>query len=312
MAVPSYQDMMLPFLEVLANGKEQAVRDIKEAVATKLGITDEDRKELLPSGNQSYFDNRVGWARTYLKKAGLIEAKSRGHFTISSHGLQALAQKPVRIDVAFLKQYDQFNDFLEISASGHNQDGKQESTELTTSSEEKSQTPDEIIENQFLAIRSRLEEEILKRVKDCSPYFFEQLVVDLLVSMGYGGSRKEAGQATKASGDEGIDGIIKEDRLGLDQIYIQAKRWEGAVTRPELQKFAGALQGQRAKKGIFITTSTFSTGAVEFCRNIDSKIILIDGSQLAKLMIDFNVGVSTAKTFEIKHIDTDYFESEGA
>ncbi len=304
MAVPGFQDFMLPILNVLQNGGERPIREIKELVADAAGLSDQDRKELLPSGNQPVFDNRIGWACTYLKKAGLIQSKRRGYCTISYSGLAALAQKPDRITIGFLKQFDEFNDFL-AKSSGDGEDETPRETE-----EASAHTPDELIEAQFGRLNADLAGEVLRRVKECSPTFFEQLVVDLLVKMGYGGSRREAGQATRASGDEGIDGIIKEDRLGLDVIYIQAKRWENSVTRPELQKFAGALQGQRAKKGIFITTSSFSEGAIDFCRHIDSKIILIDGEQLAKLMIDFNVGVSVQRTLEIKRVDSDYFAAE--
>jgi restriction system protein len=301
MPVPKYHEFMLPMLEILSDGQEHSLRELIDRVADRFNLTDAERKELLPTGAQSVLDNRAGWARTYLKKAGLIESPRRAHFVISDRGRSVLQRKPTVIDVRFLEQFSEFQAFK-------NKSNKTE--EQVTQEEEEERTPDEIIEYEYSKMRESLAEELLKMVKSCSPVFFEQLVVDLLVKMGYGGSRKEAGQATKASGDEGIDGIIKEDRLGLDAIYLQAKRWENQVSRPEVQKFAGALQGQRARKGIFITTSNFSSGALEFCRNIESKIILIDGAELAKLMIDYNVGVSTDKVIELKKIDSDYFSGE--
>jgi len=221
-----------------------------------------------------------------------------------------LKQLPARIDISLLRQFKEFQEFLgtfgpkrrpsDVGAGGENEPA------IT----EEAHTPDEIIDSQFNSLRSTLADDLLAKIKACSPRFFEQLVVDLIVKMGYGGSLKEAGQATQYSSDEGIDGIIKEDRLGLDVIYLQAKRWVNPVGRPELQGFAGALLGKKAKKGIFITTSSFTAGAVEYCRNLDSRIILIDGKQLADLMIDFNVGVSVSRTFEIKRMDSDYFSEE--
>lgn len=300
MPVPKYHELMLPMLEILSDSQEHSLREIIERIADRFNLTDAERRELLPTGAQSILDNRAGWARTYLKKAGLIESPRRAHFVISNRGKSVLQRKPTVIDVRFLEQFPEFQAFR----------NKPNKTEDQITQEEEERTPDEIIEYEYSKMRESLAEELIKMVKSCSPVFFEQLVLDLLVKMGYGGSRKEASQATKASGDEGIDGIIKEDRLGLDAIYLQAKRWENQVSRPEVQKFAGALQGQRARKGIFITTSNFSSGAVEFCRNIDSKIILIDGAELAKLMIDYNVGVSTDKVIELKKIDSDYFSGE--
>lgn len=293
---------MTPLLQYISDGEEHSLRESIDALADKLGISDEDRRELLPSGNQAVLDNRVGWARTYLKKAGLLVSTRRGYFQITDRGREALTKYPEGINTQTLKQYEDFVEFVESS--------KPSESVVSDNPTIDASTPDEIIETEYAKIREELASDLLAQVKKCSPKFFEQLVVDLLVKMGYGGSRKEAGQATKASGDEGIDGIIKEDRLGLDVIYLQAKRWENQVSRPELQKFAGALQGQRAKKGIFITTSTFSSGAYEFVQHIDSKIILIDGEELGKLMIDFNVGVTPQRVIEIKKIDSDYFMDE--
>lgn len=303
MSVPGYQDFMLPMLDLVKDGREYSVRESIELLAMRMGLSEEDRKEMLPNANQPRVDNRIGWARTYLKKAGLIESPRRGFFRITDRGRSVVRNPPSRIDTTYLDQFEEFQEFRSREGSS----GRSGSTDPAVVEPTGTQTPDEIIEVQFQSIVDALANEVLTTVKSCSPAFFERLVVDLLVRMGYGGSRKEAGEATRISGDEGIDGIIKEDRLGLDVIYLQAKRWENPVSRPELQKFAGALQGQRARKGIFITTSSFTQGAIDFCRNIDSKIILIDGEELAKLMVDFNVGVSVARVLEIKKLDADYF-----
>jgi len=306
MGVPGYQDFMLPLLEFSRDGREHSVRESINAMADRMGLTEEERREMLPNASQARLDNRVGWARTYLKKAGLIESPRRGYFQISERGQAVLASPPARIDNAFLDQFGEFQEFRSKTARR----AEAGTTMAGESEEQADRTPDEIIEEQYQAINDALASEVLRTVRNCSPAFFERLVVDLVVQMGYGGSRREAGEATKISGDEGIDGIIKEDRLGLDLIYLQAKRWEQSVPRPEVQKFAGALQGQRAKKGIFITTSSFTQGAIDFCRHLDSKIILIDGPQLAKFMVDFNVGISVARVLEIKRIDADYFADE--
>ncbi len=248
--------------------------------------------------------NRVGWAATYLRKAGLLEATRRGHFKIPRRGLDVIAQNPSAINVRFLKQFPEFVEFQAI---------RSESNGIPRDEEETvdSRTPEESLEIEYQKIRSNLASQLLDRIKQSSPAFFEKLVVELLVKMGYGGSRSDAGRAVGKSGDGGIDGIIKEDRLGLDVIYIQAKRWDGnAVGRRDVQQFAGALQGQRANKGIFLTTSRFTDEAHSYVSTIGSKIVLIDGEQLAQLMIDHNVGVSSSATYEIKRIDSDYFTEE--
>jgi len=265
-------------------------------------LTPDQRKELLPSGQQEVFDNRVGWARTYLTKAGLLEKTRRSHYAISERGRQVLAQSPDRIDVKFLKQFEEFRQFQALKGT---RSGSRSMTSEAVTDEEV--TPEESLESAYGRLRDALAGEVLQQVKASSPSLFEKLVVELLLKMGYGGSRQDAGRAVGRSGDEGIDGIIKEDRLGLDIIYIQAKRWEAGVGRPEVQKFAGALQGQRAKKGIMITTSSFSNEAREYISKIDNKIVLIDGAQLADLMIDHNLGVSPTASYEVKKIDTDYF-----
>ncbi|MFB2839116.1 winged helix-turn-helix domain-containing protein [Floridanema evergladense] len=303
MSIPDFQKIMLPLLKYAADGKEHSLREAIEALTEEFNLSDEERKELLPSGQQAVFDNRVGWARTHLKKAGLLEDPKRGFFKITDRGLQILNQSPTEINLNFLMQFPEFIKFRTTRKETENND-----TEIP---EILDKTPQESIEFGYQKIRKDLEFELLNRVKSCSADFFERLVVDLLVRMGYGGSRRDAGKAIGKSGDGGIDGIIKEDKLGLDIVFIQAKRWDNTVVgRPEIQKFVGALHGQRARKGVFITTSTFSHDAREYVSIIDSKIVLIDGQQLAQFMIDNNVGVSTVSTYEIKKIDSDYFTDE--
>jgi restriction system protein len=303
MAIPDYQAVMLPFLELAGDGQEHAMREAIKTLGEHFRLSETEQRQLLPSGRQSAFDNRVGWARTYLKKAGLIEYTRRAHFRITQLGLSVLATKPAKIDVAFLEQ---FPDFVEFRIK--NKEGQDNQPILVAEREDI--TPEEAMEAAYVRVRQSLASELLQVVKENSPSFFEQLVVDLLLKMGYGGTRKDAGEAIGGSGDGGIDGIIKEDRLGLDIVYIQAKRWDVVVSRPEIQKFAGALQGQRAKKGIFITTSSFSETAKEYVKFIDSKIVLIDGVMLAELMIDYGVGVTTAASYEVKRIDSDYFGND--
>jgi len=300
MTIPDYQSIMLPLLKLSSDGEIHRFRESIEDLAKYFNLTAEERKELLPSGKQPTFDNRVGWARTYMTKAGLLSSPKRGLFQITEKGKEVLSKNPNNINVSFLEQFPKFIEFRQLRKD-KNKD------QIDINEKESFTTPEENLENSYQILRTELGSEILTNIKSCSPNFFEQLVVDLLVKMGYGGSRKEAGEAIGRSGDEGIDGIIKEDRLGLDIIYLQAKRWESVIGRPEIQKFAGALQGQRAKKGIFITTSSFTREALEYVRNIETKIILIDGIQLVDLMIDHNIGVSTEAVYELKRIDSDYF-----
>lgn len=301
MSIPDYQSCMLPFLQFLADGDEHSLREAEESLADHFKLTPAERAELLPSGQQGIFKNRIGWARTYLKKAGLLESPKRGVFKISIRGVKILASKPSRIDVKYLEQFPEFIEFREISKPGN---GAVAESEVITPQA----TPEEAIELAHQGLREQLAQELLSRILACSPTFFEQLVVELLVKMGYGGSRRDAGERVGQTGDGGIDGIIKEDRLGLDTIFIQAKRWQGSVGRPEIQKFVGALQGQRAKKGVFITTSSYTADAVEYASRIDTKVVLIDGNKLAGLMIDFDVGVSASASYVVKRIDSDYFE----
>lgn len=304
MPIPDYQTCMLPLLRFAAKGGELQLKDAISALAIEFTLTEDEKNEFLPSGQQPVFTNRLGWARTYLKKAGLLSSPKRGYFQITDRGKSVLKEKPGEINQKYLEQFPEFIEFknLRRDKGGEN--------DADTPELQLGQTPHEALEAAYERLRSELASEILSSVRGCDPSLFENIVVELLVKMGYGGSRKDAGRAIGRSGDEGIDGIIKEDHLGLDNIYIQAKRWEAVVGRPEIQKFAGALQGQRARKGIFITTSAFTKEAQDFVSRIDSKIILIDGATLAKLMIDFGVGVNPVATYQVQRIDSDYF-SEG-
>ena len=302
MAIPDYQTCMLPLLKFYADGQEHANRESIDTLAAEFKLTDEERRQMLPSGVQGLFDNRVNWARTFMKKAGLIEPTKRGVHQITKRGNDVLKKNPARIDVSYLNQFQEFKDFRAIR---HTKE-EEETPELDLNSK----TPEESLEGAYQKLRGDLAAELLQRLKTCSPTFFERLVVEVIVKMGYGGTRKDAGKAVGRSGDGGIDGIIKEDKLGLDAIYIQAKRWESTVGRPEIQKFIGALAQQRAKKGLFITTSAFSADAEDCVSRIEAKVVLIDGEDLAQLMIDHNVGVSTVGTYEIKKIDSDYFVEE--
>ena len=297
--IPDYQTCMLPLLKYAADNKEHKLADAVEDLSNQFGLTVEERKELLPSKTQEVIFNRIGWARTYMKKAGLLEDTRRGVFKITERGQAVLGENLERLSTKYLRKFDEFNEFQKK----HNEkDSKSESDVISEA------TPEEMLESGYTKLSENLVDDILVNIAKCSPSFFEHLVVDLLVHMGYGGSFSEAAQVVGKSGDEGIDGIIKEDKLGLDTIYIQAKRWKGVVGRPEIQKFAGALLGQKASKGVFITTSSFTKEAEEYASSVDRKVVLIDGQKLASLMIEHNVGISTVRTFEIKRIDSDYFE----
>lgn len=302
MAIPDFQSIMLPLLKVAGDQYEHSMGDVTRTLADEFDLTERERRELIPSGRQEAFYNRVGWARTYLKAAGLLQSTRRGYIQITERGLDVLKQNPPRINVSFLRQYPEFVEF---------QTPKRRSGDAADEEPAGSQTPEEDMEAAYQAIQQGLATELLQAVKSQSPEFFERLVIDLLVKMGYGGTRRDAGEAIGRSGDGGIDGIIKEDRLGLDIVYIQAKRWtESTVSRPEIQKFAGALAGQRATKGIFITTSSFTSEAQDYVSRIGSKIVLIDGDMLAQLMMDYGIGVTTIASYELKRIDTDYFSEE--
>lgn len=293
---------MLPLLAFASDGEEHRFREAVEYLAKHFGLNKEERLELLPSGRYPTFDNRVGWANTYMKKAGLIEGPRRGYLKITPRGLSVLQEQPRTINAKFLERFQDFVAFREKSGEpikSQPSSGEQEETE---------QTPIEAIEASYQTIRTNLATELLQQIKSCSPGFFESLVVEVLVKMGYGGTRKDAGAVLGRSGDEGIDGVINEDRLGLDKIYIQAKRWEGTVSRPEIQKFVGALLGKQARKGIFITTSDFSKQARDYASAIESSVVLVDGELLAGFMIDHNVGTSVESLYEVKRIDSDYFD----
>lgn len=302
MSVPGFQDLMLPLLQLASDGKEHSLAEARPLLASRLGLTAEDVAQLLPSGRQTVFANRTAWAKIYLQRAGLLSSSRRGHFQITPRGRTLLGEKLARIDIRVL---DRFPEFVEFRT-------KKDSDETGSAEEhvENAATPEETLESAYQRLRKDLATELLERVKKSSPAFFEELVVALLLKMGYGGSRQDAGKALGRSGDEGLDGVIHEDRLGLDVIYLQAKRWEGTVGRPEIQKFVGALHGRRARKGVFITTSAFSDEARQYAAGIDSKVALIDGAQLADLMIDFDLGVSPASTYTVKRIDSDFFGEE--
>tara|TARA_R110002049_G_scaffold213060_6_gene384407 strand:+ start:908 stop:1816 length:909 start_codon:yes stop_codon:yes gene_type:complete len=299
MTIPDFQTIMRPLLAAHEDGKEHRNRDLVAHLGDLFNLTEEERRAMLPSGGARLFDNRVGWAKTHMMQAGLLSSPRRAISVITDLGRDVLRSNPDRIDLQVLKQFDGYLAFRQ------RQREPEESENLSDLSE--MQTPEETLESAYQQVRREIEAELLRQVMDNPPDFLERVVVDLVVRMGYGGSRKDAGEALGRSGDEGIDGIIKEDPLGLDIIYLQAKRWDSTVGRPEIQKFAGALQGQRAKKGIFITTSGFSAEAIEYASRIDSKITLIDGSKLTRLMFDHGVGVSPESVYEVKRIDTDYF-----
>jgi restriction system protein len=302
--IPDYQSIMLPLLKVVADNKEYRLQELIEILSKTFKLTDDDRKEMLPSGQQRIFDNRVAWARTFLKKAGLVESPRRAFVKITERGLKVLSENPDFINVRFLRQFPEFIEF---------QTTKKETNETEFDEQsESTETPEELLETAYLKIRKSLAQELINKVIQLPPAFFEKLVVELLVKMGYGGSIKDAGKAIGKTNDEGIDGTIKEDKLGLDIIYIQAKRWQpgNTVGRPEIHKFVGALAGQGAKKGIFITTSSFTKEAIEYQPRNETKIVLIDGDQLSQMMIDHDLGVSSTNKYEIKKIDHDYFGDE--
>ena len=257
----------------------------------------------MPSGRQTKLANRIGWAVTYLKKAKLLESGKRGTFYISSRGKEVLESQPNSIDRSFLERFTEFQEFQNVRSG----DGVQLDVSIIEDTE---QTPEENFEISYQKLKKDLGEKLLEQIKNCSPKFFEKLVVDLLLAMGYGGSRKDAGEAVGKSGDGGIDGIIKEDNLGLDLIYIQAKRWEASVGRPTVQAFAGSLEGMKARKGVMITTSQFTKEAKEYVKIIEKRIILIDGDKLTQLMIDFSVGVSEIQTYTLQKVDSDYFDED--
>ena len=304
--VPDFQTLMLPVLRRLASDGEQSSRVLRQAIVVELKITVEDLAAMLPSGRQTTFTNRVAWSLSYLKQAGLAESPSRGIYRITSRGSHVLANPPDRIDIPYLMQFPEFVAFRTSGAditpptSGPTQEAGDNAP----------LTPDEQIRLGYKRLRTNLAAEVLERVRQVSPKFFEELVVELLVGMGYGGSHEDASAVVGGGGDEGIDGIIKEDRLGLDTIYIQAKRWKDNVGRPEIQRFAGALQGQKARKGVFITTSAFTPDARSYAAGLQNTIVLVDGSQLAQLMLENGIGVTETGVVKLLRLDEDYFVEE--
>ncbi|MGH9688146.1 MAG: restriction endonuclease [Candidatus Acidiferrales bacterium] len=306
MAVPDYQSLMLPLLDFASEkGGDVSTGEAIRALSNRLGLSAEDMREMLPSGSQATFANRVGWAASYLKQAGLLESTRRGFYRLSGRGEELLKRRPTRIDVNLLNKYPEFVEFRQRKGTR----AAQKSGVSATLTDKGSATPSEALESAYENLRGELADELLTKLKSASPSFFERVVVELLVKMGYGGSRIDAGKAIGRSGDGGIDGIIKEDKLGLDVVYIQAKRWDSnPVGRPDVMQFAGALQAQKASKGILITTSRFTDDASGYVTQIGSKIVLIDGEQLTDLMIDHDIGVSIIASYPVKKIDSDYFD----
>jgi restriction system protein len=301
MTVPDYQSLMLPLLKTLSNQEELKTRELVEKLTSEFELSEEDKKELLPSGKQPVMDNRVGWAKTYLLKAGLLISEKRGFVKISSKGLEVLKQNPPKINVKFLEQFPEFIEFRTIK-----KETSSESIEINKN-EISSATPTELIEDGFNSINASLAQELLKNLREMDPYKFEEVVAELLSAMGYGVS-----QVTKKSGDGGIDGFVNQDKLGLDRILFQTKRYkeENSVTAKEVRDFVGSLELEGVNKGIFITTSKFPKDTSNILKRTPKSIILINGTKLAKLMIEYDVGVSTSKVFKIKQIDTDFFNEE--
>lgn len=300
--IPDYQNIMLPLLKVMSNEKTHKLRELIEILGGHFNLTDIERKELLPSGSQAIFDNRVGWAKFYLEKADLLKTEKRGHYKITELGKNFLNSNPSELKTKDLENFKAYKEFRESIIN------KTDTENPNAENNDTSKTPEEALEYAYQKLKNDLSRDLLDTIKNCSPSFFEKLVIDLLTKMGYGGSRKDAGKALGKTGDGGIDGIIKEDKLGLDTIYIQAKRWDNVVPVREIRDFAGALLSKKARKGIFITTSSFPKSAYEYVDSIEHKIVLIDGSRLTDLMFEFNVGLSTQSTYDVKKIDSDYFE----
>jgi restriction system protein len=294
---------MLPMLRLAAesNGQPLAIKVAVEKLAKEMGLSEEDRSELLPSGRQSRFTNRVNWTASHLRAAKLLESAGRGLVVITDRGKELLASNPQFLNLKTLMQYPEFQEFRGGSSDGDPVEEKEG---------ESNDTPEEAIEKSYKALRAEIVADVLARLKTCTPAFFEQIVVQLVVRMGYGGSLKDAGQAVGKSHDGGIDGVIKQDKLGLDVVYLQAKRWENTVGRREVQQFAGALAGQQANRGVFIKTSDFSSEAVAYAKQVATKIVLINGKQLAEYMFDHDLGVTTTLTLSLKKIDSDFFEEE--
>jgi len=291
----------MPLLKRLGDRNEHAISEMYGQLADDMGLSADDRATLLASGRQYVFMNRIGWARTYLKKAGLVVSPSRGVLRITPRGLEVLAHPPEKLNVRFLKQYPEFVEF-------HTYKGPERAAEPGGAADPAEETPLETLERVQRELEASVAEDLLDRIKAATPAFFERLVIDLLLAMGYGGSREDAGKTIGRSGDGGLDGVINEDKLGLDVVYVQAKRWEGSVGRPVVQAFAGSLEGVRARKGVLITTSGFTAEAKDYIRNIEKKIVLIDGTLLAGLLIQHDVAVTLESSYSVKKVDLDYFD----
>jgi restriction system protein len=304
MPVPDFQTLMRPLLEEYGAGEERRIADVRAALATRFGLTEEELAERLPSGLARTFDNRVGWAATYLYRVGLLSRPRRSVYAITDRGREVLAANPERVDLSVLSQFPEFAEFRKASGTRRSRRGI-EVTEAPAVAE--TATPEERIEAAYQELRQALIAEVRDRISAMSFTAFEDLVLDVLHAMGYGDGTEDSTLRTGRSGDAGIDGVIREDRLGLDVVYVQAKRWDATVGRPVVQGFVGALQGARASKGIIFTASAFSSDARDYAASVSPRVILIDGDRLAALMIDYNVGVSDRETYPVKRVDSDYF-----
>jgi restriction system protein len=301
--IPDYGKIMLPLLKQLSDDEIHTNQELIQHISKIFKLTEEEKQEFQPSGWQRVIDNRVGWAKFYLVKAGLVEAPKRGSMKITKLGHEALKKKPDIIDIDFLMNFEPFREFhTSMQLKGRVKKPKKEEAKVF-----EALTPEELMNSGFKQIKEKLYSDLLDRLLHVKPEIFERIVLDLLQAMGYGAFRSDAGKVTGKSGDEGIDGEIKEDKLGLDIIRIQAKRWKATIGRPEIMNFVGALDGKKAKKGIFLTTSTFTKDAIDYASNLEKRVILIDGSSLVKYIEEYNVGVSPNYKYEIKRIDTDYF-----
>jgi restriction system protein len=311
MPVPDFQTLMLPVLRLYADGQERSLGDARSVLGATLGLSTEELAELLPNSRQSRFANRVGWGHKYLKQAALLQSPARGVYRITDRGRDVLRDPPAKISIDYLTRYPEFAEFQTRSRATGALSTERSLADIGASADLPFLTPDEQVRQGYTRLRAALAEQLLERLKQVSPATFEQIVVRVLVAMGYGGTEEDAARVVGKSGDGGIDGIIKEDRLGLESIYIQAKRYtDGSVGRPEIQQFAGALQGQRARKGVFITTSAFAKGAIEYAQGLQNTMGLVDGPQLAELMIDYGVGVSEVQALRIMKLDEDWFGEE--
>jgi restriction system protein len=307
MAIPDYQSLMLPVLRLASQGEKRVVAIVDE-IANELGLSEEERTQLLPSGRQGILHNRIHWAKFYMSKAGLIEPTGRGRFIATEAGKSLLARNPSRIDVTTLLAYPEFKDFYSNGKPSIEPRFK-DTIAVVVNQTNSPATPEEIIDSAFQALETALRSDILERISLNSPSFFESLIIDVLVAMGYGGSHKDAASQLGRSGDGGVDGVINEDRLGLDRIYVQAKRYAAgsSVGRPEIQAFVGSLVGLGATKGVFVTTASFSPQAREFVKHLTQRIVLLDGNALAELMIEHRVGVRTSRLVDLKRVDEDFF-----